>query len=139
MSAFAKGRGQVVARLVEIEVVVFVEENRHGPIAIDPPGSPDHVGNAIGITHAVTVKQEEIRNPDDRRAGNCTAAEAGADEQTMTAVLGPIPHAADQLVDPLGTEDRMIIADVALVVHLDQDVAIRPVEKPVQSRSQGRE
>jgi exoribonuclease R len=59
-----RGR-EVVARLVELEVVVLVEQNRHRPVSSDRARLLHHLRDAVRIAHAVAVDQQEVRHADD--------------------------------------------------------------------------
>src|SRR5205085_5384083 len=52
-------------------------------------------------------------------------------DQKSAAVTSPRLDALDQLVNAVGLEDRVIVGDVALVVHFNQDVLVTAVEDPV--------
>src|SRR6266545_2377708 len=127
----ADGRDEVVPGLVEVEMIVLVEEDRHGPIAGDFARLLDHRGNACGILHAVAVQQEEIGRADDILLRDDAATVAGADEEAP-AVLGSFPDTVDEFMNALGLEKVVVVADVAFVVDLDEDVAITPLEEPIE-------
>ncbi len=54
----------VVLWLVEVEVIIFVEENGHGSVAFDCSAETDHFGDALGVFDAVAVDQEEVGSLD---------------------------------------------------------------------------
>ena len=136
--ALADGGGEIVHRLIEVEMVVFVEEDRLGRVARDLARLPDHFPNAFRIAHAVAVEEEEIRGAHHVRLRHGVAAVAGADEEAAS-VAGPPFHAPDQFMDPFRAQDGVIIADVALVVDLDDDVLPAAVEEPVHRAIHGAE
>ena len=60
------------------------------------------------------------------------------DQQPSTRDRDRCLDPLDQLVDPVGLQDGVVVADIALVVDLDQDVAVAVVEQPVHALSTAR-
>src|SRR5262249_50271296 len=72
------GRDEVVARPVEVEVVVLVDQHRHGAVARHRPRLADQGAEPVGAVLAVAVEEQEVRRPHHRLDGDGPAAEAGA-------------------------------------------------------------
>src|SRR5262249_907082 len=79
---------------------------------------------------AIAVQEDEIRGTDNVFFWNDAAAITGADKKPP-AVAGSLLDALNQLVNALRLEDVVVVTDVALIVDLDEDVAIAVIEKPV--------
>ncbi len=129
-SVLAERCQEIVLGLIEVEVVILVEKDGHRAITRHLARLPHHLGDAGRILDAVAVQEKEIRGADDVLLRNGAAAVAGADEEAL-AVAGPCFHALDQLVHALRLEDVVIVArHIALVVDLDDHVAIASLEQP---------
>src|ERR1017187_1288332 len=57
---FAERGRHVVLRLIEVEVVVFVEEDRLGRVAGNSAGFPYHLRNFFGLRDSVAVEQQKV-------------------------------------------------------------------------------
>jgi hypothetical protein len=76
------------------------------------------------------VQQQKVGRADHVLPRNRAAAIAGADQQPATVARDALDP-FDQFVNPLGTQDGVIVTHVALVVDLDQHVAISFCQNPV--------
>jgi hypothetical protein len=69
-SVSADGLHHVIGRFVEVEVIVLVEQDRHGPIGRHLSRLLHHFGDPVGIGDTIAVEQQEIRGLDDVRGGD---------------------------------------------------------------------
>src|SRR5687768_10209486 len=63
--SFTDRGNEVVLRLVEVEMIILIEEDRFGRISGNPAGLPHHFADTLRFTHAIAVKQEIVRGADD--------------------------------------------------------------------------
>ncbi len=127
----ADGRAEMVLRLVEIEVVVLVEQNRLAVVAGNLPAPARQGGKAVRLGNSVPVQQQKIRDASDVFPRNGPAAIGCADQQTPPVPRGPL-DALDQFVDAVRLQNRVVVTHVAFVVDFDEHVAITAVEQPVR-------
>src|SRR6516165_1699812 len=126
----ADGRDKVVLGLVKIIMVVFVEEDWHRSISRRLPRLPHHRRDARGVFDAVTMQEKEIGSANDVFFRNNAPAVTSTDQEAP-AIASSSFDTLDELMNALGLENIMVVANVAFVVDLDKDIAIASVEKPI--------
>jgi len=116
---FGEGGGEVVLGFVEVEVIIFIEENGHGAVAGDGAGFADHGGDAVGILNTVAVGEEEVGGFDDVGFRDAVAAVGGAGEEAAALAVHPF-NDFDEFVDAGGFEDFVVVFDVGFVIYFDE-------------------
>src|SRR5262245_26944216 len=104
-------------------MIVLIEQDRHWSITGDFSRLPHHLGDSSGLLDAVAVQEEVVGRAHDIFLRDDAAAVAGANEEAAT-VARAILDAFNQFMHALGLENLVVVANVALVIHFDEDVAI---------------
>ena len=78
---FVQRGEEVVVRLIEIEMVVFVEQDWLGRVTRDLAGLPDHLADSFGLIDAVAMQQQKVAFRDHIGVRYPAAAVAGSGQQ----------------------------------------------------------
>src|SRR6267143_184369 len=116
--------GHVIDGTLEVEVVVFVEDDGHGPVADDRPRLVDHRRDASGFRDAVAMEQQKVGCADDAGCWDAIAPETGNHEKATT-LTAHLANKSYQFVNTRRLENGMVVAlNVALVADFHKHVGV---------------
>src|SRR4029079_13667095 len=104
----AQGPHRIVARPIEIEVVIFIEDDRHGAITRCMLCLPHYLLDSSRIADPIPVQQQKIGRTNDVVNRNGPAAVTGADKQPAS-VAPEFTGEGDELMDAIRPQNSMIV------------------------------
>src|SRR5262245_42697138 len=98
-------------------MIVFVEEDGHGPIAGPRASVSNHLSNSDGIRHTIAVQEQKIGYLNNVVRRDRATSVACTNEQRAAAARLLRFYKLDQLVYAIRPEHRVIVSHVALIIY----------------------